>query len=338
MIYRVATSLTMVVFMVQGSLLALDPDLLREAMENQANMIREAGARAAIADQLYDGSSILNNTRGQSETRSGLLKIVSTIETAEDLNSAMQIADQFAMGSTAEQYVASLVREQLKRRALFLGLVGQGVDRNSVRQVVDSLKPVELSEFLRPEDFMTVAVESLQAVVYANSRKWDDRKTHLEQIFSRHECDVLSSFHWDEKEEAHNYLVQCKDYVIKPLVEHYGGEVSPELEVEVELKTGGWFTGKDLTVSIVGTSGGQEKQSLAYLQAMIENNPFQYIQDNNLASLVEIGKIKEIAGERTLVLKNARAKFWFKAAGAKKSQAIYFSEKKYGDLILKGGN
>lgn len=338
MIYRIATSLMMVVFMVQGSLLALDSELLREAMHNQAGRIQEAGTRAAIADQLYSARSVLNNTRGQSEARSDLLAIVSTVDTAEDLSLAIHIADQFASGSTSEQYVASLVREQLKRRALFLGLLGQGVDRNSVRQVVDSLKPQELSEFLRPEDFMTVDVKSIQAVVYAQSKKWDDRKKHLESIFSRHECDVLSSFHWDEKEEAHNYLVQCKDYVIKPVVEHYGGEISPELEVDVELKTGGWFTGKELVVSIVGTGGGQEKQSLAYLQAMIENNPFQYIQENNLASLIEIGKIKEIAGERTLVLKNARAKFWFKALGAKRSQAIYFSEKKYGDLILKGRN
>ena len=338
MIHKTIVGLTIVAVTVQGLVFSLDTEALREAMHNQSNVILEAGTKAAIADQLYDSKSVLQNVRGQSESRARLFGVVSTVENSDHLKAAMQIADQFASGSVGDQYTANLLREQLKRRALYLGLVGHGVDRNSVKQVVDSIRPVELTEFLRPEDFMTVDVKSVQAVIYAQSKKWDDRKKHLEAIFSRHECDVLSSFHWDEKEEAHNYLVQCKDYVIEPVVAHYGGEVAPELEVDVELKTGGWFTGKELVVSIVGTGGNQEKQSLSYLQAMIENNPFQYIQDNNLASLVEIGKIKEIAGERTLVLKNARAKFWFKAAGAKRSQAIYFSEKKYGDLVLKGRN
>jgi len=313
---------------------AFDETEFNSTLQSAVEKLDAAGRKATVQGQLYDGASVLANMQ-DSEVRILLLGAINTLNSIEDLQRASELVSLFEVGRVSQQVVSSMVVEQLRRKAAFLGFTEEA-PRATVQSIVADLKPVIPQEFLRPEDFMMVKVDSATGVVFASSKRWDDRKAHLEGILKRHECDVVSSFHWDDDEESHNFLINCKDFVTKALVEHYGGEINPAFEVEVEFKTGGWFTSKKKTVSIAGTAGS-EKQSLSYLQSMIENQAFQYVMDQKVADLTEMGKVKEVAGQRALVLKNARAKFWLKAAGTTQAKAVYHSEKSYGDLVLKGG-
>jgi hypothetical protein len=199
----------------------------------------------------------------------------------------------------------------------------------------NTIVPVDMPEFLRPDEFIMVDVPSAEGTIYIQDKKWEERVQNFEAILGRHECDVISKFVWEKGEDSHNYYVSCKQFVVEELVNHYGGKMGGAFEVELELKSGGWLTSKKMEITVPAATKDEEKSGLGWYKAVVEANAFEYLHNAKIADFTEMGKTKDIAGDKTLLLKNARAKIWVKPPGTEKRNAIYHTEVKYGDLQLK---
>ncbi|PCJ21343.1 MAG: hypothetical protein COB02_01790 [Candidatus Cloacimonadota bacterium] len=260
--------------------------------------------------------------------------IVSSIESVDDLFVAKKVAVQYSTGNPADKLAANLLLRALKKKALFLGVNDAPkaplIDLDGAFNMPIS-NPVD---FLRPEEFISIDVPAAEAVVYIDAKKYTDRVASFEGILQRHECDTLSKYINKKGDDSYNYYVSCKQFVIEEIVHHFDGVVGSDFVVEMELKSGGWLTGKKLEYTFKPSS--KEKSSFHFFKAVVEKDPFVFLHNEKLVDLNEIGKVKDIAGKSTLILKNARVKMWVKAPGADRTQAIYFSEEKFGDIQMRG--
>ncbi|MCO4783008.1 MAG: hypothetical protein KC646_11850 [Candidatus Cloacimonetes bacterium] len=309
-----------------GTSAAFDVHSLNESMHTLSSKLKTTIISNQAKKQVKKDALVQNEVR----------EIVSSIESVDDLFTARKVVIQYSNGNPADKLAANLLGKALKKKALFLG-----VNDAPSAPLIDldggfSMPTSNPTDFLRPEEFISIDVPSSEAVVYVDAKKYTDRVANFEATLDRHECDTLSKHINKKGDDTYNYYVSCKQFVVEELVHHFGGVVGNNFVVEMELKAGGWLTGKKMNYTFTPDAKDKEKSSFHFFKAVLERDPFGFLHNEKLADLREIGKVKDIAGKNTLILKNARVKMWVKAPGADRTQAVYFSEEKFGDLQMRG--
>lgn len=273
------------------------------------------------------------------QNRIELQGMINEIQSQEELKQAYSLTSKLVEGNSAQKYVADVVSRMLKKKEVFLRL-NDALDGNSSssEESEDQIsRKVQLDTFLRPDEFIAVEVSAAEGSVSLLEKGDEERLHHFQGILDRHECDVISQYHWDDGDDRYNYNFSCKEFVVDTLVEHFEGYKGEHFDLHVELTSGSWLFRNEGEFQVSAPEKSSEKGTLGWYRAVVENNPFQYALENNLMNMETMGKFKDIAGDKTLLVKNAKFKLWVTAPGQSKSHAIYMSEGELGDLSLKGG-
>lgn len=326
-----------------SSFLCADNNFLQKEIQNLATAVSET---AASYKQSEASAEMMISEDREQAAIADIERIISGIETLDELNQGRDTANSFLKGNPSEKHAALQVLNRLRKKALFLGRnLAPGESRPQAPAFLEMIETpaVDTTVFLRPEDFITLKVPATEATIFLHTKKWEDRKEHFEGLLKRHECDVMASYYAKDKKpqqnsdedelSSYNYFISCKQFVTEKLVEHYEGIKGNTFAVSLELKTGSWLFGKELDVEIEPEG---ERASLDWIKTVIAANPFSFIYENGNADLLQIGERKEIAGENVLFLKNARAKIWIYPSGYSRPYAIHFAEVSLGDLIFRG--
>jgi len=271
----------------------------------------------------------------ESAQEDSIRKMINEAQSVEKLRDLDSLLEKFSSGTSSEKYVASMVQKMVRQKIIFFqmnGLAQSAVSEGLPGSISNS---IQLDQFLRPDEFIGVKVGSSEGSVSVLEKGDDERVLHFRGILERHECDLISQYVNTDGDDLYNFYFRCKDFVTVALVDHFNGYGGGEFEVELELKSGGWLFGNSAQITF--SPDPAEQKTLGWYRSVLEQNPFDYLYRHGVMDMSELGKIKEVAGEETLMMSNARFKMWIKAPGTPRSQAIYFSENDLGDLSIKGG-
>ncbi len=340
---RKLTILFLISLIMASPSFALEKGSLKSAMDDLSQGIsqtaytlqeKENSAERDVYDSAADKAD-----RAEKEVRA----MVSGIETAADLQAALDEVKEFGTGDALHSHTSAIVVKMLKERAAFLKLeepkagadleAAEGAVRATVSERV--AKPEDLLN-LNQQKLIMVQTPVAEAVISVSDNKENRRITALEAMLDRHEIRILSSRKDESGDQpVMNYYVSGKKFVLEALMRNFNGtEVSGNLKAVMKITTGG-FWGKDsVEVTVTPKAGEPEKGTLSWYQAVLEKDPFNWLAQNDYSKLQVVGKPETVGGEQKLRLKNAKLEIWVIAANGTLKDAIYFNSTEFGDVYV----
>lgn len=321
-----------------------------DAMKTTLDELSQGIAQSAYTMNETDAASreAFNTVAAQTERREQTLsRMIGEIETAADLQAALETARDFAAGkSELEAQTSGVALQMLKERAAFLKVADFDVSFDLQRAAADVAstevaRAAVSSQLLSSQQRGLVVIQMpiVEAVLSVEDNKENRRNELIKEIFERHECRVMAS-RVDESGDkpVTNYYVSGRKYVIEALMRNYkGAAVANNLKAIMVLTTGGFWGQQSIEVAIEPTRDAAEKGSLAWYQAVLEKDPYGWMAENQYGKISQLGKVETVGGEQKLRLKNAKAEIWVIPAGGTRSDAIYYNESDFGDLYVNVG-
>ncbi len=326
-----------------GQLFAFDANALKGTLEDLSRGVSQTAytlqERESTSEREAYDTAVALTEKSERE----LAKMISGIEKAEEIDSALETLKTFAAGDPLKAHSGAVALKMLKDRAVFLNISGSKFDfelMNASTEVGKTdLKMAEKAGDLLSRNqkrLIVIQLPVIEAVLSLDDNKENRRIDSINGIFRRHGIRVISSKVDETGEKPQtNFYVSGKKFVLEALMRNFkGSTVSSDLKAVMVLTTGGFWGKSSIEVSVSPKSNAPETGSLAWYQAVLEKDPFKYMAENDYSKLTQLGKVEDVGGEKKLRLKNARLDLLVIPANGTRRDAIYGNSVEFGDVYV----
>ena len=330
------TALVLFLTLVSLSAFAFDQADFNNCLGNYAEAISQAAYLASekadsAEKQAFEGAA----DRADKAERS-IRDIISNIESTEDFAAAQSTLATFAAENDLNAHTVARVEKLLQQRAGFVSGSTAIAPEISLSVSGRAATNPEVLMNRRQRRLVMIDIPVVEAVISFSDTDKNRRLDNLKNIFSRHNCRILSDNSDDSNGLTHTFYFSGRKFVVDAILGHFGGDlVQNDMKAVVRITTGGFWSGKkSVDFKIAPNSGNSVMGELSWYKSVVEKDPTRYLAENHYKELATLGTIENVAGEKKLQLKNALAEIWVMSKNGSQRNAVYFSKVDLGDVYV----